>query len=69
MWKMPQRAVQENYRRSYGYPQTYSHVDVPTRRLRPVQPVQNPIQHQAPKKRIQDARKPKRKNIIYTRFI
>lgn len=58
---MPQRAVQENYRRSYGYPQTYSHVDVPTRRLRPVQPVQNPIQHQAPKKRIQDARKPKRK--------
>ena len=66
---MPQRAVQENYRRSYGYPQTYSHVDVPTRRLRPVQPVQNPIQHQAPKKRIQDARKPKRKKNLLASLI
>lgn len=66
---MPQRAVQENYRRSYGYPQTYSHVDVPTRRLRPVQPVQNPIQHQAPKKRIQDARKPKRKKNLLAALI
>lgn len=66
---MPQRAVQENYRRSYGYPQTYSHVDVPTRRLRPVQPVQNPIQHHAPKKRIQDARKPKRKKNLLASLI
>ncbi len=66
---MPQRAIQENYRRSYGYPQTYSHVDVPTRRLRPVQPVQNPIQHQAPKKRIQDARKPKRKKNLLASLI
>ncbi len=66
---MPQRAVQENYRRSYGYPQTYSHVDVPTRRLRPVQPVQNPIQHPAPKKRIQDARKPKRKKNLLASLI
>lgn len=66
---MPQRAVQENYRRSYGYPQTYSHVDVPTRRLRPVQPVQNPIQHQAPKKRIQDARKPKKKKNLLASLI
>ena len=66
---MPQRAVQENYRRSYGDPQAYSHVEVPTRRLRPVQPVQNPIQHQAPKKRIQDARKPKRKKNLLASLI
>lgn len=63
---MPQRAVQENYRRSYGYPQTYSHVDVPTRRLRPVQ---NPIHHQAPRKRIQDARKPRRKKNLLASLI
>lgn len=60
---MPQRAVQESYRRSYGYPQTYSYVDVPERRFKPVQ---NPIHHQTPRKRIQDARKPnkKKKNLL-----
>lgn len=63
---MPQRAVQENYRRSYGYPQTYSYVDVPERRLRPVQ---NPIHHQTPRKRIQDARKPKKKKNLLASLI
>ena len=63
---MPQRAVQENYRRSYGYPQTYSYVDVPERRLKPVQ---NPIHHQTPRKRIQDARKPKKKKNLLASLI
>ncbi len=63
---MPQRAVQESYRRSYGYPQTYSYVDVPERKLRPVQ---NPIHHQAPRKRIQDARKPKKKTNLFASLI
>lgn len=61
---MPQRAVQENYRRSYGYPQTYSYVDVPVRK-----PVQNPIHHQAPRKHIQDARKPKKKKNLLASLI
>ncbi len=63
---MPQRAVQESYRRSYGYPQTYSYVDVPERKLRPVQ---NPIHHQTPGKRIQDARKPKKKKNLFASLI